>query len=82
MINELVSVMYELVFLIAPSSVVQRLDKTINWINYYYLAQGGGGWYLGQVLLDMHHWQLRTPIIVNFWSILWPNIVAILITFG
>ena len=43
-------------------------------------APPGGGGYLGQFLLGMCRWPLRTP--TSLWSILWPSIDPVLVTFG
>ena len=44
------------------------------------LVQYPRGWYLGQFLLGMCRWPLRTPI--SLLSVLWPSIYPILVMFG
>ena len=59
---------------INKGSIVEVLDLPAT------VPRGGGGWYLGQFLLDMCRWPLRTPTPLQY--IPWPIIGPILVTFG
>ena len=72
--------------IVQPTKLFEVLQKKLQMkIMYYnsiytitmYCNPGG---YLGQVLLDMCRWPLRTPTPLQ--SILWPTIDPILVTFG
>ena len=64
----------------SKSFILKERSKT-DYLGYSQgFAGGGGGGYLGQCLLGMCHWPLRTPTPLQ--PILFPITDSILVTFG